>query len=192
MRIISGEKGSRIILSPPGKNTRPTGDHVREALFNILGELVVGASVLDLFAGSGALALEALSRGAKMAVMVDNDADAVRTLTRNIASLGYSDTAYALFGHWDQNLKRLSKQRQSFDLIFIDPPYQRIRLDEIGTRLVQNRLVKQGATVVIEHDTKTSPFFGEAYEPIDMRRYGRTHLSFYHFREGVDCLGANK
>ena len=107
MRIVAGEARSRIILAPEGKDTRPTLDRVRENLFNILQWQCSGARVLDLFAGSGALALEALSRGAAEAVLADCDAKAVRVERQNVETLGFSDRARVMQADWRETLRRL-------------------------------------------------------------------------------------
>ena len=123
MRIIAGEARSRTILAPEGRDTRPTLDRVRENLFNILQWQCPGARVLDLFAGSGALALEALSRGAAEAVLADCDARAVRVERQNVEALGFSQRARVLQADWRETVRKLSAEGRSFQLVFLDPPY---------------------------------------------------------------------
>src|SRR5881394_1213907 len=114
MRIIAGEWGGRRLAAPPGRDTRPTSDRVREALFSILGPLD-GARVLDLFAGSGALGLEALSRGAAQATLVERAPAALRALRENVAEVVAADArAY---------LRAAREQGAQYDLVFLDPPY---------------------------------------------------------------------
>src|SRR5438477_9794572 len=119
MRIVAGSRKGARIFAPKGHDTRPTGDRVREAAFNLIGP-VDGASVLDLFAGSGALGLEALSRGAERAVFVDDDREAVRTVERNLDKLKLPGEVRA-----EDALRFLATDRRRFDLILVDPPYER-------------------------------------------------------------------
>src|SRR5881392_796168 len=122
MRVIAGEYGGRRLQTPAGLDTRPTSDRVREALFSILGERVADARVLDLFAGSGALGLEALSRGAAEATFVDSAPAAIRALRENLAALA----AEAELRREDalRFLDGAARARRHYDLVFLDPPYR--------------------------------------------------------------------
>ena len=122
MRIISGSARGRTIVAPQGMDTRPTQDYVRESLFNILRADVPGARVLDLFAGSGALGLEALSRGAEHAVFVDSARAAVACVRRNVETLRMDGRCQVLACDWRAAAQRLAGG--GFDLVFIDPPYR--------------------------------------------------------------------
>ena len=152
MRIISGKSRGAIIAAPPGTLTRPTADRVREAVFSSLGS-VEGLAVLDLFAGSGALALEALSRGASRAQMVENRIGAVRTIARNITKLGFENAAlsrrdYLAF------LKDAAKKQLRFDLIFVDPPYRMHRVVGPGLKRWLPAVLAPAGRVVIEFDVR--------------------------------------
>jgi 16S rRNA (guanine966-N2)-methyltransferase len=118
VRIIAGSRKGARIFAPNGIDTRPTGDRVREAAFNLIGP-VDGASVLDLFAGSGAMGLEALSRGAESAVFVESDREACRTIDRNLAKLGLSGAVVLC----RDALQVLVSDRRTYDLVLCDPPY---------------------------------------------------------------------
>jgi 16S rRNA (guanine966-N2)-methyltransferase len=118
VRIIAGSRKGARILAPKGTETRPTGDRVREAAFNLIGP-VDGASVLDLFAGSGAMGLEALSRGAAGAVFVENDREACRTIERNLAKLGLTGATV----HCRDAFRALATDPRTYDLVLCDPPY---------------------------------------------------------------------
>ena len=124
MRIIAGEARGRTLTAPKGMDTRPTQDYVRESLFNILQASVPEARVLDLFAGSGALALEALSRGAVKATLVDCSTDAVQCIKRNAETLGFAERVTVIRSDWQAALMRLSKNGERFTLVFLDPPYR--------------------------------------------------------------------
>jgi 16S rRNA (guanine966-N2)-methyltransferase len=179
MRIISGEARGRHLRAPRGAATRPTADRVREALFNILGD-ATGLAVLDLFAGTGALGLEALSRGAARAVLVDDADGAVRVIQANVATLGYGDRARVLRFDVRRALRLLEKQGARFDLVFVDPPYQGTAAAATLAALGGGSLLAPGALVVVEHDTRNQP--AEQHGPLRLtgrRKYGQTEVSFY-------------
>src|SRR3984885_12266790 len=125
VRVVAGRFGGRSLVAPRGHATRPTSDRVREALFSILGEAVVGARVLDLFAGSGALAVESLSRGASEAVLVDSSAAAVAAIRRNLSAVGVD----AQVRRQDvlRYLEGARRDARQHDMVFLDPPYRRAR-----------------------------------------------------------------
>jgi 16S rRNA (guanine966-N2)-methyltransferase len=178
MRIVGGAWGGRRLQAPPGDATRPTSDRVREALFSILGERVIDARVLDLFAGSGALGLEALSRGAAEATFVDSAAAPVRALRANLESLG----GRAEVRRQDA-LRFLGSARsgaRDYDLVFLDPPYR--LANRLGGRLSEElpHVLTPGATVVTESDRR---------DPLDLdlpisdeRRYGDTLIRIHGSR----------
>ena len=178
MRIIGGSLGGLEIRAPRGDLTRPTADKVRQALFNILGNIVgqeLHGAVLDLYAGSGALGLEAISRGAERAVFVDKATDAVRCIAANAATLGVTDRTQIVRAEVTKALPRLGGP---FDLVFIDPPYASGEADRALALLAP--LVAPGAVVVVEHDRRSPP--KDAIGPFsfrDRRRYGDTEVSFY-------------
>ena len=182
MRIIAGEKRSRKLLAPEGSDTRPTGDRVKEALFSILSARLPGARVLDLYAGSGALALEALSRGAKNAVLVDQAQKACDVIRKNIDALDYGDRAQLIKTSDQAALRLLEKKGQVFDLVFLDPPY---RMDAAQTveRLLQSGLMEKDGLIVVEHARETPPRTPENAEVKDHREYGITGLTFYAARK---------
>ncbi len=124
MRVIAGHLGGRRLGAPPGRTTRPTSDRVREALFSMLGGLD-GLAVLDLFAGSGALGIEALSRGARRAVFVERDAGALAALRANLAALGLEEQrAQVRAGDALRALRAAAARAETYDLVFLDPPYR--------------------------------------------------------------------
>lgn len=177
MRVIAGRLGGRRLKAPPGRVTRPTSERVREALFSMLGE-VAGASVLDLFAGSGALGIEALSRGARRAVFVERDPAAARVLGENLAALGIgaqdaelrrSDAATAL--------RSARAGKETYDLVFIDPPYGQAQewAQELGALLPA--LLEPGARVVLESDRRGPLELEMGVER--QRRYGDTSITIH-------------
>ena len=183
MRITGGTFRSRALRAPRGQATRPTTDRVREALFGILTSVgvVEGARVLDLYAGTGALALEALSRGAASALLVESAREALAALRANVTSLNLEDTAR--IAPWDvaQVLRRLP-EGEVFDLVFADPPWALV--DAGSPAAVLSDLARGGriapeGRVVLEHSSRTTPFDIDGLVRLDTRRYGDTALTFY-------------
>jgi 16S rRNA (guanine966-N2)-methyltransferase len=169
MRVISGEYGGRVLAAPRGLATRPTSDRVREAVFSILGD-VSGAEVLDLYAGSGALAIEALSRGAASATLVDSAPAAIDSVRRNLAALGLE--ARVCREDATVFLRGASRSAPQYDLVFLDPPYR--HSSELGAELsaALAPILAPGARVVAESDRR-APLRLEL-PLLDERRYGDT------------------
>jgi 16S rRNA (guanine966-N2)-methyltransferase len=172
--VVAGAYGGRRIQAPAGRSTRPTSDRVREALFSILGS-VEGLRVLDLFAGSGALGIEALSRGAAEAVFVDSDPRAVAAVERNLEKLGANGCV-----HRRDALAWLNAADGTFDLVFADPPYSSAR--QLGARLDEllPPLLKETSLTVTESD-KRDPLM-LAMPLIDERTYGDTRIAIHRGR----------
>lgn len=177
MRIIAGEARSRTIEAPQGRDTRPTLDRVRENLFNILQRHIFEARVLDLFAGSGALSLEALSRGASSAVMVDHDRAAQLCEQRNVAKLGYGERATLLRCSDQEALRQLTGQGAQFDLVFLDPPYAMTDLRSVTDQL--RPLLALGALVVVEHPAGHPALVADGFLLTDSRKWGYVGVSIY-------------
>ncbi len=176
MRIIAGEKRSRVLTAPEGDHTRPTADRVREAIFNILGGFFDGESVLDLYAGSGALALEALSRGAGHAVLSDADRKAYSVILKNASALGYEQKTRVLNMKDEQVLAMMKSEGRVFDLVFLDPPY-RMDTAPICAYLVENGMLSEHGRIVIEHRKETPPAPVEGLCVIRQRFYGITGVT---------------
>jgi 16S rRNA (guanine(966)-N(2))-methyltransferase RsmD len=185
MRITGGKFRGIPLKAPGGKRTRPTSDKIRQALFNVLGGSVIDAKTLDLFAGSGALALEALSRGAQSAVLVEKDTLAARALSANIERIGLSKTTRVFRADFRSALSKLSREGERFDIIFIDPPYEGDLLSEASVALRENSVTTKDSIIVVEHFAKTTPPETIAGLPLDnTRAYGQTSLSYY-FRDEI-------
>ena len=175
MRVIAGRYGGRRLQAPPGTGTRPTSDRVREALFSILGARVAGARVLDLFAGSGALGLEALSRGAEAVTFVERAPAALRALRANLEALG-ADAEVAR-GDASKWLRAASAGARQYDLVFLDPPYR--QAEALGAELSEllPAVLGRDALVVAESDRRTP--LELTIPTIDERRYGDTLIRFH-------------
>ena len=179
MRIIAGSlKGRR--LAPVKGPIRPTGAKVREAIFNILGEAVKEARVLDLFAGTGALGIEALSRGAQAVVFVEDHPESLKVLRRNLESLDLRDRARVLPVAVHQALKKLAVQGADFDLAFLDPPYGGEKAAAALQALAAAEIMAPEAWVVAEHSRRdTLPEAAGVLTRRELRRYGDTQVAFY-------------
>lgn len=175
MRIVAGAYGGRRLVAPPGAATRPTSDRVREALFGVLGTSVDGARVLDLFAGSGALGIEALSRGASSAVFVDRAPAAIKAIGANLAALGVE--ADVRRAEARAALRTASARGEAYDLVFLDPPYRRAA--ELGRELSEAlpAVLAPGARVVSESDRRDP--LDLALALTDERRYGDTLIRIH-------------
>ncbi len=174
-RVIAGGARGRRLAAPRGTGTRPTSDKVRGAVFNVLGQFFDGGAVLDLYAGTGALALEALSRGCARAVCVEVDRFAAEVIGENAASCGYADRVEVRRGRVLDVLPRLP--RDAFALVFVDPPYDE---GPEGALALLEGAVAKGGRVVAEHDARRPP--AERYGALalaDRRHYGGTGISIY-------------
>ncbi len=184
MRVIAGSAKGRRLFAPKGTATRPTSDRAKESLFSILGDRVLGSAVLDLYAGSGALGIEALSRGASRAVFVDAERAAIEAIGRNVEAAGFSDRTTITQAPAETILRDLADEGARFDLIFLDPPY---RIAGVGLEAVVEavafRLTDLGSAVLEHRANLQLPRFGEAVEAFDARRYGDTGLIFFKRRE---------
>jgi 16S rRNA (guanine(966)-N(2))-methyltransferase RsmD len=175
LRVIAGQWGGRRLHAPPGAATRPTSDRVREALFAILGDRVAGARVLDLFAGSGALGIEALSRGAAEATFVDSGPAAIRAVRANLDALG----ADAEVRRADARafLRSASAAGRHYDLVFLDPPYR--LAERLGRELPEalTAVLAPGGLAVSESDRRSVLHLD--LTPTDERRYGDTVIRIH-------------
>ena len=172
--------------APRGLDVRPTTDRVREAIFSILGERVTGARVLDLFAGTGAMAIEALSRGAAGAVLVESSPAAVAVLRENLAFVDASP-AVCLPLDYRKALRRLAAAGESFSLVFLDPPYGKGLLDEAAEKLNEAKVLAPGAIVVAESDRRDQIEKTPAGWAVESeRRYGDTIILFYEAGPGTE------
>jgi 16S rRNA (guanine966-N2)-methyltransferase len=175
MRIIAGSRKGHRIAAPKGVATRPTGDRVREAAFNLIGP-VDDATVLDVFAGSGAMGLEALSRGARRCVFVESDRAACRAIEANLEKLrltGALVLCQDAFGALGQ--ERRAERR--YDLVLVDPPYGEWAALEARLADVLPPLLAEDGLLVVETDARTEP--GLPLDPVTSRRYGSARLTLF-------------
>jgi 16S rRNA (guanine(966)-N(2))-methyltransferase RsmD len=185
VRIVAGTLGGRVLAAPPGRSTRPTSEKVREAIFSILGPPPEDAQVLDLFAGSGALAIEALSRGAAAATLVESARGALATLRANLRDLALEDRARVVAAD-ALTFLRAAHAGPAFHWVFLDPPYaSRLGAEALALLGAGTDRLAPEAITVIEHDRRNPPpdAAGDLLRT-DQRRYGDTLVSFYRRRPG--------
>jgi 16S rRNA (guanine966-N2)-methyltransferase len=190
MRIVAGAHRGRTLVAPKGHSTRPTADRTRQALFNVLehapwGGPVEGLSVIDLFAGSGALGLEALSRGASFCLMADGDPSAVAAIIENVAALRLENSSAVRrldatrLGAFSSSLMREGRgEKSGFDLAFLDPPYAKGLADPALASMADGGWLAPGALVVVERGAQEGDFTTIGYEVLDNRVWGAARVWF--------------
>jgi len=183
MRIIGGKIKGRKLSSVKHQRIRPTSERVRESIFDILSFFVKGANVLDLFSGTGALGIEALSRGAKRVVFIEKSSKATKLLKENVNKLGLKEVTMILPLEIEKGLKNLSKKGEIFDIIFMDPPYDKGLIKPTLYKIIDFGILKKEGVIVVEHTARErpSPIFG--LEIIKEKHYGDTFITLLHLRE---------
>lgn len=177
MRVIAGTARSVPLLSREGLDTRPTTDRVKEAIFNIIQFEIEGRSVLDLFGGSGQMAIEALSRGAAKAVIVDQSKECVSIIRQNLAKTRLSDRAEPVCADY---MEYLNWAKGSFDVIFLDPPYREKFLENALKRISEIDILKSGGIIICERPAdKALPEAYAAFSREKEYRYGKTGITVY-------------
>ncbi|KPU43963.1 ribosomal RNA small subunit methyltransferase D [Oxobacter pfennigii] len=180
MRIIAGDAKGRKLNTPNGTETRPTSDKVKGSIFNILGSSIIDAKVLDLFAGTGNLGLEALSRGAQSSVFIDKSREAINIIKENVRLLKYDDLCYIYSNDAFSAIDILDKKGQQFDIIFIDPPYHKDIIPEILNKIMDSGILLKDGIIIAEHDNKDEiPHRIKHLALIKSSTYGDTTVSFY-------------
>lgn len=180
LRIIAGEDRGRRLVSPPDDRIRPTPGMAREAIGSILQDIIPGCSFLDLYAGTGSVGLEALSRGAKAVTLVEHDRDAVTLLRQNVRMMTRSSDCIIAAASAAEQCKEFTRQKRQFDLVFVDPPYD---VPGIPLRQIEALLAPNGILVHQrpEKFPAGDPFRGTNLVQFDDRRYGKAELTFWQF-----------
>ena len=186
MRIIGGTARGRALVAPAGDKTRPTQDYVRESLFNIIRWDLADARVLDLFAGTGALSLEALSRGAKEAVLIDMDRAACAAIKKNMETSRLGAQCRMISRDYKQAMDALAREGQRFDVVFIDPPYRMENTGEMCAALYDKGLLADAFLILVEHRRGMAPLLDERFEAFDLRKYGDTEITFVRRLRGKE------
>jgi len=183
MRITGGQARGRRITPPKGLDIRPTSDIVREAIFNIIGQDLSGLTVLDLFAGTGSLGIESLSRGALRALFVDNSKKAIDLIKKNLSLLGFNSISDILKRDLSKGMPRNhALLNQIFDLVFLDPPYGKNFLPVLLKGLFKNGSLSSKSLVVTESSKTDNMLFSFSnFVTADTRSYGDTKISVYAY-----------
>jgi 16S rRNA (guanine966-N2)-methyltransferase len=184
MRIISGIAKGRKILSPEGMGTRPTLDRIKQSIFNIIQNRVEGAKVVDVFAGTGSLGLEAASRGAAECYLIDKGESTFKYLRQNVENLNFNDRCRCLNMDSYAALKEFGNKGLIFDIIFLDPPYLKEMIPPAVEIISEKELLAKDGLIVAKIDTSEQLYTGnEEIELFDHRKYGNTTVCFYRYRE---------
>jgi 16S rRNA (guanine966-N2)-methyltransferase len=182
VRVVSGSAKGRPLKAVPGTGTRPTTDKVKEALFSMVGPYFEGGTALDLFAGSGGLGIEALSRGMDKAVFVDLESKSIEVIRMNLKATKLEDQAAVYRNDAGRALKALAKRGTTFDLVFLDPPYRMKNGHELMLTMHELELLEPEATIVLEYESKHD--YPEQFGPFEQTRkalYGETAVSIYYY-----------
>ncbi|RKD75467.1 16S rRNA (guanine(966)-N(2))-methyltransferase RsmD [Sinobaca qinghaiensis] len=181
MRIVAGSFKGTVIKAVAGNKTRPTADKVKEAVFHRLGPFFDGGEALDLFAGTGSLGLEALSRGFDSAVFVDQSSQALKTIKLNINQCRCEDQAEVYKNDAERGIEALARRGRSFDAVFLDPPYAAGKIPNLLEKLDKHQLVKEEGFVLCEHASKeTLPAQAGSLEKHREDKYGDTMITIYY------------
>jgi 16S rRNA (guanine(966)-N(2))-methyltransferase RsmD len=185
MRVIAGIAKGHKLKAPRGLRVRPPLDRIKESLFDILGGRVEDARVLDLYAGSGSLGIEALSRGSESATFVDSSLVAIQAIKENLAKTGLGATGEVIRDKVTLALKKLTRKGEGFDLIFLDPPFKisLIELNTVFESLGASDLVKEKGTVVLRLSTRRAPLEPPGFRVETNRVYGDSRLLIYRKSE---------
>jgi 16S rRNA (guanine(966)-N(2))-methyltransferase RsmD len=182
MRVIGGQAKGRRLKTLKGRSLRPTADRVKEALFNILPHNLSGYKILDLFAGTGNLSVEALSRGGAEAIMVDSSRAAAKAIKENLRALGLEHKSKVWTTSVLRSIRLLSRDGKTFDIVFLDPPYEKGLVGQTLRAIARGGLLCGEGVLVVEHSVREKP--ESTYGRLalrDQRRYGTTLLSFFAY-----------
>ncbi|WP_310550037.1 16S rRNA (guanine(966)-N(2))-methyltransferase RsmD [Paenibacillus glufosinatiresistens] len=182
MRVVSGTAKGRPLKSVPGTGTRPTTDKVKEAVFSMIGPYFEGGAALDLFAGTGGLGIEALSRGMERAVFIDMEPRSIETIRANLKATGMTERAEVYRNDAVRALAALEKRGRAFDLVFLDPPYRMKHGHELMASMDAKGLLAADAVIVLEHESDYEyPETLPGFERIRHSKYGETAISLYRY-----------
>lgn len=182
MRVISGSAKGRPLKAVPGNGTRPTTDKVKESIFSIIGPYFDGGKVLDLFAGTGSLGIEALSRGIEQGVFIDLEHKSIEVIRGNLQATGLTEQAEVYRNEAGRALKVLAKREATFDLVFLDPPYKMKNGIELMNEMHERGLLAPAATIVLEYESGHDyPQEVEHFVGIRHAVYGETAINVYEY-----------
>lgn len=184
MRVIAGTYGGRRLKAVPGNQTRPTTDKVKEALFSMIGPYFDGGKALDLFAGTGGLGIEAVSRGCDLAVLVDKQRQVQNVIAENIAITKEPERFRVIKTAAQNALNTLATEQQQFDYVFLDPPYRFKIIQQLLEKLATLNLLTNQAQIIVETEKEDEIILPEHFELIKHHDYGITKISVYQYNKG--------
>ncbi len=184
MRVISGKARGLKLNSPKNDDTRPTTDRVKESLFNMINSYMMDSDILDLFAGTGSLGIECLSRGSRECVFVDSSKDSIAVIKSNIKKARVESESIVLNTDFKSAMSSLGLKNKKFDVIFMDPPYYKNMFEDALKGVDDKSLLKEDGVIIVEHDTKDKfpDNIGKLYKSRD-KKYGNTTVTFYKMEE---------
>ena len=187
MRVIAGKARRLLLVSPEGKNTRPTTDRIKETLFNMLQNDVYDSEFLDLFSGCGGIGIEALSRGAKHATFVEYERKALACIRTNLEKTKLAEQSTVLPMEVTYAVSRLEKQGRCFDIIYADPPYGKGYEEKLASQIAASTIVKPGTLLIFESSRETVPDYVDetVYEIVKIKEYITNQHLFLRVREGT-------
>lgn len=180
MRVVSGTRKGTSLKAVPGNSTRPTTDKVKEAIFNIIGPFFQGGIGLDLFAGSGGLGIEAISRGMDLVIFVDRDGKAIQTIKENIKLCHLEDYTEVYRNEANRALKAIQKRGLTFDVVFLDPPYKKQQLLALLSEMADNHIISPNGIILCEHSNEVDlPDSVGNLTCIKREKYGIIQITIY-------------
>lgn len=180
MRIIAGKNKGKKLTEFQLSTTRPTSDLIKGAIFDKLGFGVVDSVFLDLFAGTGAVGIEAISRGAKQVIFVDQNFDAIKIINKNLASINNKDSV-VLRKNYAESLEILSTEKKLFDIVFLDPPYASDFAEKAIDTLKAKNMLSQNAVIVWEHDQSKLDYIASHFKNYNQKKYGAKYVTYINF-----------
>jgi len=184
LRVIAGSAKGMKLKAPKGLKTRPTSDRVKEALFNLLSPYIIGSTFFDLYAGSGAIGIEALSRGATCSVFVERDRTSLLLIKDNLAKAGFMDRAILYGADVKQTMNRLPGDEKA-DIVFLDPPYDDLGFTEVIEIIYRKKLIGITGLIIVEHAHKSGQWIAQ-FKHTRTRRYGDTALTIIRADQGME------
>lgn len=181
LRVISGTARGKKLLSPKGYDTRPTTDRIKESLFNILAYEIADTYFLDLFSGTGAIGIEALSRGAAKAVFVDKSFESINIIEKNLKNSKLYENAVIMKMDFINAISKLKKEGMLFDIIFLDPPYGTDLAEKAISEIFHSKLLKETGFIIVEQSEDDDISFIDKINILKIKEYTRTKMVFFNF-----------
>ncbi len=189
MKIIAGTAKGRWIITPKTKALRPTLARVKESTFNIIGDKIINATILDLYAGSGSMGIEALSRGAKMAIFIERHYPQVKAIRESLNKFGFEEAGNVYSHNVFYAIKHLLKRQMIFDIIYLAPPFLKEMIMPTLSLLADGKLIEDEGMIIAEHHRKELvPTQIQMLELIRQRRFGDIITSFFHCNSSVSNM----